>query len=150
MSVWEIERERAKGESRGRLSGQRVQQILEEEIWIRDVREETWGTQEVVFIPSETQQPVITLPNFDQQNRNRMHRFIPHWENLHKYSNNIVQRRKEETFYQLKRHKETFSVQGCVEWNKLPIDIRQCPTFTTFKGQLTDWVLDRQTREHHV
>lgn len=32
------------GVSRGRLSGQRVQQILEEEIWVWDVREETCET----------------------------------------------------------------------------------------------------------
>lgn len=39
-----------KGESRSfRLSGQRVQQILEEEIWIRDVREETWRTHRKWF-----------------------------------------------------------------------------------------------------
>lgn len=33
---------------------------------------------------------------------------------------------------------------------KLPINIRESPTFRSFKAQLTDWILDKQTCKHHV
>ena len=40
------------------------------------------------------------------------------------------------------------SVKGCLEWNKLPINIRECPTYGTFKSKLSEWILDKQTCEH--
>lgn len=64
---------RVRGGGRGRLSGQRVQQILEEVIWIRDVREETWRRdRKSFFIPTEKQHFIVTSlwtfwTNFSQQ-----------------------------------------------------------------------------------
>lgn len=37
------------------------------------------------------------------------------------------------------------SINGCLEWNKLAMNITACPTFKTFKAQLTGWKLDKQT-----
>lgn len=37
---------------------------------------------------------------------------------------------------------------GCKFWNSLPLPIRECPTFKTFKAHLKQWLLENQTCIH--
>ena len=44
--------------------------------------------------------------------------------------------------------KSTLSVQGCQIWNDLPLVIRDCLSFSSFKYNLKKWLLDNQTCDH--
>ena len=44
--------------------------------------------------------------------------------------------------------KNTLSVQGCSIWNDLPLLIRDCLSFPSFKFNLKEWLLDNQTCDH--
>ena len=44
--------------------------------------------------------------------------------------------------------KNTLSVQGCSIWNDLPLTIRDCLSFPSFKYNLKKWLLDNQTCDH--
>lgn len=40
------------------------------------------------------------------------------------------------------------SVMGGRLWNGLPLTVRECPTYTSFKMELKDWLLSNQTCAH--
>ena len=44
--------------------------------------------------------------------------------------------------------KNTLSVQGCSIWNDLPLTIRDCLSFPSFKFNLKKWLVDNQTCDH--
>ncbi len=42
----------------------------------------------------------------------------------------------------------TWSIKGCASWNKLPLVIRESPTFAAFKSQLKTWLKSNQNCLH--
>lgn len=40
------------------------------------------------------------------------------------------------------------SIKGCTDWNSMPIEIRDSPTFASFKKQLKRWLNNNNKCEH--